>query len=37
LEKVSIFLKPISNGNFRLPLLVDWEEKKFSMHPNVKA
>jgi len=38
LEKVSIFLKPISKGNFRLPLLVDWEEKNFShghsMHPS---
>src|SRR6218665_3583902 len=30
-----IFLKPISKGNFRLPLLVDTEEKIFSMHPNI--
>src|SRR6218665_1881806 len=30
-----IFLKPISKGNFRLPLLVDTEEIFFSMHPSV--
>src|SRR6218665_3456722 len=32
-----VFLKPISKGNFRLPLLVDTEEKNFSMHPNIHS
>jgi len=36
-----IFLKPISKGNFRLPLLVDREENLFchghSMHPTIHA
>jgi len=35
LKNCSIFLKPISKGNFWLLLIVDTEEKMFSMHPNL--
>src|SRR6218665_2203003 len=38
-EKLFDIFKTHIKGNFRLPLLVDWEEKNFShghsMHPNV--